>query len=370
MKSDLRKLHHDVAFGKSGGKIIWQPRISCWYTDKLFAGENIPAPYTGMDIYDIYRRLGVSARLYERFGSCFKMFEHQDVRRLERKLNDTDTETTIETPVGKQIAINRSTKTSSRSIRLKWEISNEEEMKVAIWRIEHTTWKWDQALYDKLVGELGDLGAPTVYLPRVNIQDLYLNKMGIEQAVYALHDYPATVEAYFKALDDCHECLISIVNSSPIDIINFGDNLHCGTLPVDLFKKYVLTSYQRRCASLHRAGKFISSHWDGDTKALLPFAKETGLDAIEAITPQPQGDVTLEEIKAALGDVLFLLDGIPAILFNDYHSVAELESYAKRIIDLFAPKLILGISDELSSTGQIERIGVISDLVDRYNSHY
>lgn len=221
-----------------------------------------------------------------------------------------------------------------------------------------------------IIGEFGDLGSPTIFLPRVNIQDLYINKMGIEQTVYALCDYPATVEAYFKALDDCHECLIGIVNSSPIDIINFGDNLHCGTLPVGLFKKYVLPSYQRRCASLHKAGKFVSSHWDGDTKTLLPFAKETGLDAIEAITPKPQGDVTLEEIKAALGDDLFLLDGIPAILFNDYYSVDELESCTKRIIDLFAPKLILGISDELSSVGQIERVGIVLDLVDRYNINF
>ncbi len=40
------------------------------------------------------------------------------------------------------------------------------------------------------------------------------------------------------------------------------------------------------------------------------------LDGIEAITPQPQGDVTLEEIKEALSDDMFLLDGIPAILFD------------------------------------------------------
>ena len=33
-----------VVFGEAGGKIIWQPRIGCWYTDKQFAGEPLPAP--------------------------------------------------------------------------------------------------------------------------------------------------------------------------------------------------------------------------------------------------------------------------------------------------------------------------------------
>jgi len=51
-------------------------------------------------------------------------------------------------------------------------------------------------------------------------------------------------------------------------------------------------------------------------RPLLQYAHETGLDGIEAITPRPQGDVTLEEAKEALGDDMFLLDGIPAIYFD------------------------------------------------------
>jgi len=214
---------------------------------------------------------------------------------------------------------------------------------------------------------VGDLGAPTVYIPRVTVQDLYLNKMGVENTIYALHDYADTVEAYFRALDDCHDRLIDVINASPIEIINFGDNLDCRTLSPDLFCKYVLGSYQRRCERLHRAGKFVHSHWDGDTKALLPYARETGLDGIEALTPQPQGDVTLEEIKAALGDELFLLDGIPALYFDDYYPVETLEQCVRRLIDLFAPKLVLGISDEMSSTGDIERVRVVGRIVDEYN---
>lgn len=369
MKNDyLARLHRDVVFGKSNGKIIWQPRIACWYYDKEFVGEPLPAPYTGMDLFDIYRALGCSARLYEKFNYCFVEVEHPGVRRVERKLNETDTQITIETPVGTQTAINRKTPTCSRPIRLKWEIASEEEMKVAIWRLENASWRWDQSRYESLVAEYGDLGAPTMFMPRVTIQDLYINRMGIENAMYALADYSSTVEAYFRALDEHHDRLIDIINACPIDIINFGDNLHCGTLPPAYFKKYVLPSYLHRCERLHSAGKFISSHWDGDTKSLLPLAKETGLDAIEAITPEPQGDVTLEEMKAALGDEMFLLDGIPAVLFNDYYSVEELKDTTRRIIDLFAPKLVLGISDELSSMGQIERVKVVGELVEEYNS--
>jgi len=91
------------------------------------------------------------------------------------------------------------------------------------------------------------------------------------------------------------------------------------------------------------------------------------MDGIEAITPKPQGDVELEAVKEALGD-MYLIDGIAAILFDPLYPVEELLEQAQKVIDLFAPHLILGISDEISSTGDIYRIPEVGKLVDAYNA--
>lgn len=147
-----------------------------------------------------------------------------------------------------------------------------------------------------------------------------------------------------------------------------GDNIHCGTLPPNLFEKYVLPEYQTRTEILRAGGKYSYAHWDGNTKAILKYAKETGLNGIEAITPEPQGDVTIEEIKANLGDEVDLVDGIPAILFNREYPVSLLEETTKKLIDLFAGHLVLGISDEMSSSGDIERIRVVGKIVDDHNA--
>ena len=88
------------------------------------------------------------------------------------------------------------------------------------------------------------------------------------------------------------------------------------------------------------------------------------------MTPQPQGDVTLDEVKDALGDTMFLLDGIPAVYFDDTFSVDVLVDCVHRLIELFAPKLILGISDEISSTGDLDRIKVVGEIVDEYNAQF
>jgi len=364
---NLARLHLDVASGRAGGKIIWQPRILCWWSDKEFLGQKRPAPYDKMTYVQMYRHLQCSNRIYE-YGACFERVEDPRVNVSERRLSETDREVAWETPVGTQRAVNHRSP-YHRSVRTeKWPLCDEDDMRVATWREEHATWRWNQEEFDQLQAIWGDIGAPTAYLERVTVQYLYINAMGVENAIYALHDWPGPVEKFFAALNESHDRLIDVVNASPIEIINFGDNVHSATLSPELFRKYVLPAYQHRCERLHAAGKFVHAHWDGDCKPLLPYARETGLDGIEAITPLPQGDVTLEEIKAALGDEMFLIDGIPAIYFDRTFDEQVLIDCVRKIIDLFAPKLILGISDEISSTGDIERIRLVGQIVDDYNA--
>lgn len=363
---NLAQLHRKVIRGEAGGKIIWQPRIQCWIDDKKYAGEKFPEPYTGLSKVEIYKKLNCSARIYE-YNGCFQRIEDQRVESFSNQLTENKVEHVIKTPVGKITSITENMESTWARKTNKWWIKSEEDLKVAIWREKRAQYEWNEEHFQKTKEIWGDLGAPTVFLPRVNIQHLYIDMMGVENATYALFDYPDLIEEYFDVLDQSHERLIKVVNESPIEIINFGDNIHAGTLSPQLFEKYVLPAYQKRNELLHKGGKFTHAHWDGDTKALLPYARETGLDGIEAITPQPQGDVNLKEVKDALGD-MYLLDGIAAVLFNDTYSEQQLIDQTKEVIDLFAPHLVLGISDEISSHGDINRIKLVGEIVDDYNS--
>ena len=65
-------------------------------------------------------------------------------------------------------------------------VETEAELEVAAWREENTTWEWDQEKYDELQRTVGDLGAPTMFMPRMNVQSLYINQMGVERGIYAI----------------------------------------------------------------------------------------------------------------------------------------------------------------------------------------
>ncbi|MER3473497.1 MAG: hypothetical protein C4335_05570 [Armatimonadota bacterium] len=87
------------------------------------------------------------------------------------------------------------------------------------------------------------------------------------------------------------------------------------------------------------------------------------LDGLEALTPLPQGDVSPEEIKEHIGDKV-LLDGIPAILFLPPFTREQVMEMVEKLVKLFHPRLVLGISDELPESGgaePIERVRLIAD---------
>jgi hypothetical protein len=141
-----------------------------------------------------------------------------------------------------------------------------------------------------------------------------------------------------------------------------GENIDANMDPPPIWKKHLAPCYRQRVEQLHAAGKFVHIHVDGTMKPLLSHLRDGPWDGIEAATPLPQGDVTLGEIKEALGDRV-LLDGIPALYFLPSFSRDTLIECVRQVVELFYPRLVLGISDELPPDGDIERVRLVGELV-------
>jgi uroporphyrinogen-III decarboxylase len=149
----------------------------------------------------------------------------------------------------------------------------------------------------------------------------------------------------------------------PVQILNLGENIDASLDPQPIWREHLVPYYRKRVDELHTAGNLVSIHVDGTMRPLLKHLRDCPWDGIEAATPVLQRDVSLEEIKDALGD-LILLDGIPALGFPpEQYSVEGLVECVKQVVDLFHPRLILGISDEIPPDGDIERVQLVGDLV-------
>lgn len=361
------ELNLKIFEGKAGKQVLFQPRIECWYGDKLFLGEELPGGLAGMSKPDMYRALDVSERIYDYGWNCFERIVDPSVRFEEKKTGPNEMTYITHTPIGSVSTVLRSNTSNPGTYYTKWQLETAEDIRVKTYVDEATDWKFRMDGYENTYAQWGDNGAPTMYIARTPYQEAVVETMGVENTAYALADVPELVEKYFDAVEKRNLRLIREINKSPIRIINYGDNIHCAITPPYYMEKYILPIYEQRYPLLKKAGKFVHAHWDGDVKSILKYLSVAHLDGIEALTPFPQGDVSVEEIRDALGDKLVLLDGIAALLFNDNYPESQLIEQTHRLLEYFAGRLILGISDEMPSRGNIERVRLVRDIVNEHN---
>jgi len=168
-----------------------------------------------------------------------------------------------------------------------------------------------------------------------------------------------------KAIEDSYAPLFEgIVNYGKSKVVNFGENIDATIVSPEYFEKYCIPYYERKIKILKKAGIYTHIHIDGSFNPLLKYLKHLPFDGYEALTPLPQGDVSIGEIKENIGDKI-LIDGILAVLFLLEYSEKYLMDYVEKIIKLFHPLLILGISDEIPMATPfiegIKKLKLISD---------
>ena len=346
--------------------IVWQPRIYYWYNGRQTAGT-MPEKYEGMSMLQIYDELGASPRYSpEVLGlSPFRMTTDDAVKSHTEDRGE-EVVSVHDTPVGSLRAVVRKGSQGSGDYHTEYPVKSPGDMKIMTYILDHTSFTFDREAFEEAERRFGDRGIVQSYYPRAPFQRLVISYMGFENTVYALADYRAETEAFMKAIDAWDDGMYEAILDSPLEILNFGENIDANIDSPRYFREYLLPYYTKRVNQLHEKGKFCHVHMDGSLKPLLPFITEPGFDGIEAATPLPQGDITPEELKDALGDTI-LLDGIPAVLFLPEYPTEELEEFAVGILELFSPNLILGVSDELPPPGDIEKIRAVSKLVRTQN---
>lgn len=349
-------------------RIVWAPRLEHWYEVNRFACK-LPSEYHDKSLLEICDDLGASPRTYYFFEGTIRTMQGGEV---EVKTTE-DSEYIVSeysTPKGQLREVRRKAikGLASNAVAAYWTehlAKTVDDFPALKCVLENQTFEFDHDMYRKITAEVGERAPPCICCPAVPIANLTIRYAGLLRTNVLLRRYPEEVADLLKVLDDNNGRFLHTFESSPIPIVNFDDNIDRNLFSPPIFLKHILPYYKRRTTELHAHGKLCTAHWDGKLTSLLQFARETGLDGIECITPRPQGDVTLEEISSALGD-LVLLDGIPAISLLPWATEKELENFFHEILRLFLPHLILGVSDLVPPNADIAKIRRVKQLIDEF----
>lgn len=283
--------------------------------------------------------------------------------KIHRKFGATDGIVVYETPYGE--LVERYKLTTDESWRkTEFPVKSVDDLRKLRWLYANTTYSFSVENFLKGSEFMGERGEPQFWVPKSPYQALAQIWMRLEDLIYALADYPDEVEATMRAIDDSYDRLYEeIISSGVVRIVNFGENIHDQLLSPKYFERYLVPFYEKRSNQLRKHGIFTHIHIDGYFRTLLPYLRHLPFDGYEALTPKPQGDVELEEIKEHIGDKV-LIDGIPAIMFIPPFTRDDLMAMVERIVKLFHPRLILGASDEVPQGGgeeAIERVRMVAE---------
>lgn len=333
--------------------VLFQPRFEPWYAwQKLFG--TLPPIIEGMSIDQVYDHVGCSMRYVDYYTPNPSPMVGDFSPQVKVSVQTTDDLRTsiYHTPHG--------------------DLQQVEELTVdGAWRVVEFLGKSTDDLdalgylmqrLDRRVnldhlaqGDawLGDRGEPQFYIVKSPYMALAQQFMRFEAFIFAMADAPKKMEAIMDAIDRAYDPLFEDLCTCGVKIVNFGENIAEAYMSPAYLQQYMLPWYHKRVGQLREAGVFTHIHIDGYFKTLLPHLKDFPHDGLEALTPLPQGDVSLEQIAEHIGDHI-LLDGIPAILFLDHHPREQLQACVERVVELFHPRLVLGVSDELPQAATAE----------------
>lgn len=351
-------------FEGTADAVLWQPRLETWIDHHRRKGT-LPNRYRDLDYLGIYDALRCSVR-YAASAGIEPYEEPADVERVVTQEGRYHI-TTVTTPSGTLRTVEQDVYENGELVNRRiagFAVKTPEALRVARDLVEREQFRANPQAFREAADRVGHRGEPTIFLSSSGFTELIKRHCGLLDTYYLLTDHPAEVEAYLEACDRRDDRMIDAALQLPCRIFNLGDHATNEFTPPPILERYLLPRWQRISARLHEAGRFVHTHWDGNSKTMLPYLRDTGLDGVEALPPLPMGDMTLEEIKAAVGDTMVCLDLLPAIHFLSHFTMQECVEFARRVIDMFAPRLILGISDEISQVGEIEKVEAIGEVVD------
>ncbi|TVR51827.1 MAG: hypothetical protein EA426_19680 [Spirochaetaceae bacterium] len=347
----FKEMNLRVFDGRPIPHVFFQPRFEPWVAwHRQF--ETLPDEIRDKSVTEIYDEVGASMRYidyYTGMESAIDTGYAQDARITERR-SDQMIIRTYHTPHGElQETLEFTVDKTWRTVE--FPAKNADDIDALEWVLTRREIRLNEKSFERGLEFIGDRGYGQFYLPKSPYFALAQQWMKFEDFIYAIMDYPEKIERLFSVIDAGYDQLYrDLAASSLVRIVNFGENVAAAYLSADFYERYVEPWYFKRSRQLRAAGKFTHIHIDGYFRQLLPYLERMPFDGLEALTPLPQGDVTLEEIRENIGEKI-LLDGIPAVLFLEHFPREQLMECVEKVVKLFHPKLVLGVSDELPEGG-------------------
>jgi len=376
--------------GQPTDQIPWAPRMDLWYIAQRARGT-LPAEFAGLDIVGIAEVLDVACRAV---GGDFTVTGSHEISLLGLGLDNhpdypfrvevrglpvdfiddgENVRTRIQTQAGEVFThLYRDAKMTQNGISLPfvkaYAINSVDDFEAVAQVFDHLEVIPTPEAYAGFRQHVGDYGLAVAHGPRAaSPMHLILHDLvAAEQFFYlyadsreALHRLSARIEPFFEAVLDA-------LVACDAEVVFWGGNYDQDVTWPAFFEAEIASWLKKASDQLHRAGKLVLTHADGENRALLSLYPACGFDVAESVCPQPMTQCALSQIREGMGHRITVWGGIPSVtLLQDSMTDQAFEAY---LDDLFGSlgdgdRLILGVSDNVPPDADLARLAQIKQRV-------
>ncbi len=358
----VKKRVFAVFRGQPADKVAWLANMDHWYGVNRNRGT-IPPKYQGWRLHDIQRDLGCG--LWQRAGVCRGL--PNEVKSRTEQVGE-EIITIIETPIGSLREVHRICHDFTQArMRKEFLIKGPDDLRVATYIAEAGHYEPNPEPFLEAEKAVGDDGIALTTLGACPIMQAWYS-LGVVGLSYALADYPDALGRYIRAEHERSLRVARCAAEGPAEVVCSGGNMDAQVVGPELYKRYALETFQEIGRLLHARGKLHQYHFDGFIRPLLPLINDSEIDIIEAFTPKPMGDATLEEALATLEWKVKIQGAIPASLLCHGGSQAAFEDFVVKTIEMakHSGRVVIGLGDNTPPDADIQRLRRISELVSEH----
>ena len=384
---NYRQMMLDVLQGKPTPHIPWAPRLDLWYKANKRAGT-LPEKYRKASLMEMtddldfgfhaivpefkdykdkmdeaHRPLGI----YNQWFMPYKTKFHNVKVRVDFIGDETVTE--YGTPHGSiktKSLYDEGMKKAGISISHISEhaLKSIEDFKAVAYIFDNAEVITDFSGYVEFSQKVGDRGIPAAFLSLAGSPMHHIQRelIGMEQFFYEMVDHPEELAVLSSAVGGYYDKMLESAVKCPASLYLFGANYDASITVAPFFKEHILPWLRKAAEKLHKHGKYILTHTDGENTGLLEYFLESGIDIADSICPFPMTKLKIDEVRKVFNGKITIMGGIPSVTFlKSSMSDRDFEKYIEDFLTAVGKgdHLILGVSDTTPPAAEFERLKLV-----------
>lgn len=358
-----------VLNGDAPDRTPWYGDLSWWHAARLREGRLPDAIPAGTEGYlAMHRQAGVGIYLYPPF---LWHEEYDETVAVSSERQGDLLVSTMRTPVGTVRNAQKDLPDSATSAFVEHYIKEPDDLRVFVYAAEHRKIRPNYDAFAACDAHWAEWGMACALAPVCTsaLQSMMTRWAGMQTTLELLYsDHQAEVERALEAVQASDDAIFEIIASGPAKLVVFPENLSGELTGRRLIGRYELPYWRRRIEQLHAADIVVGIHNDGTLRGSLASLIDAGFDVVEAATPAPVGDMTLEEIREAAEGRIIVWGGLPGALFSPLYSDEQFDDFVRNALRTFPPGsgFVLGVADQVPPDADFARICRVRELVEAY----